>query len=283
MNDDSFLNKLAGTSGVCLLLTVCLLTACGQGSQKPAPQQQSAQQQQQAEKEPQKLKDIENSIEELIKELEGPSAPISGEKQETGQQQGQQGQGQQQSQPKDPWKGVSSTIDNLHFQWNEFMPEAIKKGASLKFTENFSNSLNILTTTISSKDKSKTLLAANGLYGCIPDLYSLYRTKMSPEIKRMHYLIRNVILTSEAGNWAQAEKDLNALKASWTVAKSSLGKGQEKDQGKLDMSLTELEKVVKVKNQQLTAIKGKVALANIQAVEKSYEKESGKSGGGSSG
>lgn len=162
------------------------------------------------------------------------------------------------------------------------MPEAIKKGASLKITENFSNSLNSLTTTIAAKDKSKTLLAANGLYGCIPDLYSLYRTKMSPEIKRMHYLLRNVILTSEANDWAQADKDMNGLKASWTVARGSLGKEQEKDQGKLDMSITELEKVVRERNQQLTAIKGKVALSNIQSVEKSLEKESGKSGGGNS-
>ena len=316
MNADSFLNKIKGTSGICLLLSISLLAACGQSNQ-PSPQQLSAQTQQQAEKEPKKLKDIENGIEELVKELQGPSAPIGEEeKTEEGQQkdgqqkdgqqkdgqqkdgqqsgtqeegsqqggkqgqQGQQGQGQQPPQPKDPWKSVSSIINNLHFQWNEFIPEAIKKGASLKITENFSNSLNYLTTTAAAKDQNRTLLAANGLYGCIPDLYSLFRTKMSPEIKRMHYLVRNVILTSEAGDWTQTDKDMSSLKASWSVAKGSLGKEQEKDQDKLDMSFTELEKVVKAKNQQLTSIKGKVALSNIQAVEKSYEKESGNSGGG---
>ena len=312
MNADSFLNKIKGTSGMCLLLSISLLTACGQSNQ-PSPQQQSAQTQQQAEKEPKELKDIESGIEELVKELQGPSAPIGEEeKTEDGQQKdgeqkdeqqkdgqqkdgqqkdGQQGQqeqqggqqGQQQPQPKDPWKSVSSIINNLHFQWNEFIPEAIKKGASLKITENFSNSLNYLTTTAAAKDQNRTLLAANGLYGCIPDLYSLYRTKMSPEIKRMHYLVRNVILTSEAGDWTQSDKDMSSLKASWSVAKGSLGKEQEKDQDKLDMSFTELEKVVKAKNQQLTSIKGKVALSNIQAVEKSYEKESGNSGGGEGG
>lgn len=305
MNADSFSKKTVATAGMCLLLSLCLLTACGQSGQQASPQQQSAQQQQQTEKEPQKLKDIENSIEEMIKELEGPSAPVGGGEEQKGEQQqdgeqkssqdkssqqgeqnqqGQQGQqGQQPKQPEDPWKTVSSTIDQLHFQWNEFMPEAIKKGAGLKITDNFSNSLNYLTTTAGARDKKKTLLAANGLYGCIPDLFSLYRTKMSPEIKRMHYLIRNVILTSEAGDWVQAEKDINGLKASWVVSKGSLEKEQEKEQVKLDMSLAELEKVVKEKNQQLTAIKGRVALSNIQAVEKSYEKDSEKSGGGQEG
>lgn len=285
MNVNSFLNKLAGASGLCLL-TVCLLSACGQSGQKPQPKQQSAQQQQQEEKEPKKLKDIEKSIEDLMTELENPSAPKQeaqgqqqgqGQGQQQGQSQGQgqqqsQGQGQQQPQTKDSWKGVSSIVDNLHFQWNEFMPEAVKKGSSLKFTENFSNSLNNLTTTITTKDKNKTLVAANSLYGSIADLYSLYRTKMSPEIKRMHYLLKNTILTSDASDWTQAEKDMNGLKASWAISRGSLGKEQEKDQSKIDMSLTELEKVVKEKNLQLTAIKGKVAMSNIKALEKSYEK-----------
>lgn len=303
MKNKSFSIKFVNNSGLYILVLSFLLTACGMGGQQPNAQQQSGQQQQQQEKEPQKLKEIEKGIEEIMKTLEGPAAQTGKEEQKGGQQQGgqpasnvkgqegqqgsqqqgsrqgsQQGQQQQQQpsqpQPKDPWTEVSSSIDKLHFLWNEFMPEAIKKGAGLKITDNFSNSLNNLTTVASSKDKNSAMLAANGLYGCVPDLFSLYRTKMSPEIKRMHYLVRNIILTSAAGDWAQADRDMAGLKASWSVARGSLGKEQEKDQGKLDLSIPELEKVVKAKSRQLADIKGKVAFSNIQSIEKSFEKES---------
>lgn len=307
MKSRSFSIKFVKNSGLYILTVSFLLTACGMGGQQGAPQQQSGEQQQQQEKEPQKLKDIEKSIEDIMKTLEGPAAQIGrkeeqkeqqgGEQQATssqssqGGQQGQQGQqssqqgsqqgaqqGQQQQQsqpqPKDPWTEVSSSVEKLHFDWNEFKPEAVKKGAGVKITDSFSNALNHLTTVASTRDKNSTLLAANGLYGCIPDLFSLYRTKMSPEVKRLHYLVRNVVLTSAAGDWSQADRDVASLKASWDIARGTLGKEQDKDQAKLDLSISELEKVEKARDRQLTDIKGKVAFSNIQSVEKSYEKES---------
>ena len=293
-----------------VVVIALLFTACGQGSEKPSPQQQSAEKEQEFEKAPQKLKAIEANIEKLFKALDGPFVTVEEEKEEkdsqqgqeqqestqqqessqaeggdaskeTGQQSegGQQAAGQQQKAPepekKDPWKEIEPLISNLHYQWNDFMPDAVKKGADPKITGNFSNALNTLTNTVKIKDKTNTLTTANNLYRCVFDLYSLYRTEMSPEIKRMRYLIRNTILFSIMGNWDQAIKDMAGINASWSLLKNTLGKEQQADTGKLDYSILELEKVIAEKNASLTDIKGRVALSNIQSIEKSYEKESG--------
>lgn len=294
-----------------VLIITSLLTACGNSSSgQPSPQQQSGEQKQKFEKAPPKLKAIEENIEKLFKSLDGPYVTIEnennqkqGHQQESTQQQapsqgtsqgtpqgssqgnassqtGQQPQGGQQKatpQPekKDPWKEIEPIINNLHYQWNDFLPDAAKKGADPKITGNFSNALNMLTNTVKTKDKIKTMTVANALYGCVFDLYSLYRTEMSPEIKRMRYLIRGTILDSATGNWSQAEKDAAGINASWSLLKNTLGKDQQNDTGKLDFSILELEKVIAEKNASLTDIKGRVALSNIQSIEKSYEKGSG--------
>ena len=293
-----------------IFIIASLLTACGKSGENPSPQQQSGDEKQEFETAPQKLKAIEANIEKIFKSLDGPFVTVEDEKKQDSSQQGQQqestqhqgpsqgssqgnasnqtgqqSQGEQQNtgqqkkapQPeiKDPWKDIEPIISNLHYQWNDFMPDAVKKGADPKITGNFSNALNILTNTVKSKDKIKTLTTANDLYGCVFDLYSIYRTEMSPEIKRMRYLIRNTILDSMTGNWEQAVKDAAGLNASWSLLKNTLGKEQQTDTVKLDFSILELEKVITEKNPALTDIKGRVALSNIQSIEKSYEKESG--------
>jgi hypothetical protein len=310
-------SKIVSICLINMLVTALTVSACGKSEQKQSPQQMSAQQQQQSEKEPQKLKDIEAKIEEMVKSLDGPSINLKEQKekessssqssqssssqektqsqsgqQSQGQSSNQQGQGQgsqqnqpaqksqqsQQSQPEEPWKTIGQIIANLHYQWNDYLPDAVKKGASLKITENFSNALNNLTVTAQSKDNAKALKAANNLYQYVPDLYSLYRTKMSSEIKKMAYFVRNIVIDASTDDWTQANTDSASLDASWSIAKNSLGKEQLNDMSKLDFSISELKKVAKAKDKQLTDIKGRVAMTNIEAIEKSYEKESSSQG-----
>lgn len=180
---------------------------------------------------------------------------------------------------KDPWTDVLSTAHNLHYQWSEYMPSAVTKGASRPLTDNFSNALNSLTNAIIAKNKASTLMASNALYQYIPDFYQLYKTKTSPEIKRVRYYTRNSVLDSEAANWTQAGTDMENLKASWSMYKNTVAPDQRDNANKLEYSISELEKVIKEKNQPLTEIKGRVVLANIKALEAASEKQEEKGKG----
>jgi hypothetical protein len=186
--------------------------------------------------------------------------------------------GKQQAQKQSPkhqetskWAEIGTIISNLHYQWNEFMPEIAKKGSDMKLVDNFDSALNKLTTTAATMDTEKTLTAANALYAYIPDIYSLYRTKMSPEVKRMIYYTRSIILASGKGEWDQVKKNSDSLGKSWSLFRNTLEKEQQKIGDKLNFSIYELDKVVADKNKQLTDIKGRITLSNIKELEKSYE------------
>ena len=175
---------------------------------------------------------------------------------------------------------ISAIVNKMHYQWNNLMPVAIKKGANKDLVNNFGNKLNNLSSTVVGKDKMKTLIAANQLYVYIPDLYLLFKPKLSPEIKRVRYYSRSAILNSLSANWTQVDSDISSLKSVWAVYKNSLSKDQQDNANKLDLSINELEKVIKERKQPLIDIKGKVEFSNIEALEKATEKESGGQSGG---
>lgn len=296
-------NKTGYTIAIlCIFVIIIstLLTGCGGSSRKQA--QQNSTQNEQTSKVPDQLTDMETSIEMIIKAMNGPTVETEEDKnkkpqqqnqnqsksekgqggdqqggqKQSGGQQGEKGQTSQQPQQQDPWEIVTPVINDLHYKWNSLMPQAVKAGASKSLVENFSNAINNLTVSIINKDKTNTLLAANGLYGYIPDLYSLYKSPVSPEIKRIRYYTRSAMLNSFTGNWAQAETDINNLKSSWSLYKNTLGKDQQDDSDRIDFSIYELEKILSSKNQNLIDIKGRIAMSNIGSLEKALKKASGK-------
>jgi hypothetical protein len=252
------------------------------------------QSEQQGNKVPDKLKEIEGSIESIFQAMNGPAV---GAKEGGGQQGGQGKQGGQsqegkqpqastqgnQAAPQDPWGKVDPIINKLHYSWNDYMAQAVKAGASKTLIGNFDTALNSLTNSIISKNKTNTLMGASHLYSYIPDFYSLYRSQTSPEIKRIRYYARDAMLNSMTPNWPQAEADIESLKSSWSLCKSTIPKEQQDAGNRLDFSIYQLESVIKEKNQPLTDIKGKVALTNIESLEKAIEEQANRGGGNAGG
>lgn len=204
-------------------------------------------------------------------------------------QEGQEGQGgqggqseqgqkdqqkQQKQQPQDPWQKIVPIANDLHYKWNAYMPEAVKKGADKKLIDSFGTALNSLTNTIIAKNKTNTLMAASFLYAYIPDFYSLYKTNTSPEVKRIRHYIRNSMLNAMTANWTQSDADINNLKSSWTLFKNVIEKDQQDFSNKLDFSIYELDKAIKERNQPIIDIKGRIAISNIEELEKAMEKAS---------
>ena len=234
-----------------------------QGSQQQGTQQQSTQEQGSQQQGTQQQSTQQGSQQQ-------------GTQQKGGQQQGTQQKGTQQKggqQQNSKWSEIDMLINNLHYQWNDFMPEVAKKGADMKLVDDFDNALNSLTSIVAEKDSKKILGAANALYSHIPDLYSLYRTKMSPEAKRMVYYARNIILESAKDNWEQVKKDDKAMEKSWSLFRNSLEKEQQAIGDKLNFSIYELNKVALDKNKQLSDIKGRIVLSNIKELQKSFEEK----------
>lgn len=213
------------------------------------------------------------------------SGDSSGKKEETGSKSEktstsqdtskQQDQGQT---PKDPWQEIDKAMTQLHYEFNSYLPSAVKMGASRKLVDEYSTALNNLTNTILTKHRMNTILTASKAYSFIPEFYALYRTPMSPDIKRIRYYIRNAMVNAMVESWPQAASDIKNAKDTWSFYKNALGKEQQETASKLDYSISELEKVVKEKNKNLCDIKGRVSLSNVQALEKTMKKGQGQQG-----
>jgi len=257
---------------ICVLsfFLLFLLPGCGMISKltQPPPQEE------QSEKIPKQLEELEKSIEKIFTALEeeekkkentdNPSEQAS-ENEQNPSEQDQKEEGQT---TKDPWQQVKEEIQSLHVSWNGYMPELTKKGAKKELLDDFSEALNSLTKVTDSKDKNQVLLAANNLYQNIPDMVSLYKTKTSPELKRIIYYSRNIILYSEVEDWEKSTSAVEDLKSLWSLIQNTVAKEKQEDQMKLDLSIYELEKVVKQKNKELVKIKGNITLTNIEALQK---------------
>ncbi|RNC29845.1 MAG: hypothetical protein AWM53_00063 [Candidatus Dichloromethanomonas elyunquensis] len=257
-----------------MILVLIFLPGCSM--LKKITGQQPKQESQSQQEEPKQLMQIETILDKIFTDLGGPaleSEKVQGQGQED--QPGQNQQNKQSASVQDPWQQVSQEIKSLHLSWNEIMPEAAKKGAKKDLIDNFSNTLNNLTKTADTKDKDKVLLSANSLYQYIPELYSLYQTKTSPELKRVNYYSRNIILNAKTGNWDKVSSDTEKLKSLWSLIKNTAGKDQQEDSAKLDLSIYELEKVVQERNKELIDIKGKIIQTNLQSLLKSMEKSGG--------
>ncbi len=268
-----------------IISIVFLISGCSKKDKNSSPEGQSLGKEEQSEKIPDDLKEIEENIEKIINSLDGPAVGIRKEEKKEGEINKKEASGSEgkstgedtggKTQQKDPWEEITPIINKMHYTWNSYMPQAMKKGATQKVLDDFSNALNNLTSTIITKNKTNTLMAANYLYAYIPDLFSLYRTKSPSEIKRVRYYARNAMLNSLTANWTQAELNIDNLKSTWMVLRNVLDKKNQDSINKLDLSIAELEKVVKSKNQPLSDIKGRIALANIEEIEESLEDTGG--------
>lgn len=171
------------------------------------------------------------------------------------------------------WEKTYGIINNLHYQWNNFTSFAMEINAPREIIDSFSVSLNNLTNMVLNKDTVNSLMAANTLYSYIPDLYMLFDTPYSPEIKRLRHYARSTMLNALTENWTDSKKDLQNLKSSWSFYKTSIQKDRPERTNKLDYSIYELEMVINEKNKTLSDIKGRVTLNNIDVLEKEEKRK----------
>lgn len=263
------------------LASITLLTACSSNQSSGSSSGSSSGTSQSdpgVEKAKSSLTGLENNIEMVIKALGGPAV----------QQESQQNSGSLQTSRDDESQGNKSSQQAQQGQESQNSQQGQQSQgnqSSQQGQQNKASSTNQqnLMDKVSSKDKMNALLAANQLYDYIPDLYALIKPRPSPEIKKILYYSRNIILNSSVANWAQADSDIKSLKSTWDIYKNSLSKDQKDAENKLELSIYELEKVVKNRNESLVDIKGKVEFSNIIALEKATENESGSNSQQSSG
>lgn len=189
-----------------------------------------------------------------------------------GQQTSQQSSGQGGQQTQNPWEQADKTVKNIHMQWNEFQPEAVKSGVTQDSITIFSTILNNLTNDITNKNLIDTLNDANGLYKFIPEFLSHYKDK-SIDVKRLKYFTRDAMYKVRLEKWDLAEASVNQAKLLLPNIRANAKDENKSKYQSLEYSVYDLEKVVKEKQRNLVQLKGNIILENIKAIEKIIKKD----------
>lgn len=282
---------------ISLLIIANLLAACSRKPAKSPPKSPDTQ-----KKESRALKELQTDIESIIREYEKvylmqtappPKAPEQKQGGEQGQNQEQQKpdpggeaskgeqeakQGRQQSsqdqaesvsQP--DWPKLEKDIAGIHEQWNDFQTEAAKNGASSEMINDFSNTLNLLTMTLTRQDLYQGLLAINDLYGKTVDFEKLFKTKSPPEARKIIYYGRMAAYKILNNDDAGAAEAMNQALISWENVKSQVDDANEA--AKLQFSLDELSRAITEKDPNLIKIKAQIAQKNVKDVIKAMEEK----------
>jgi len=164
------------------------------------------------------------------------------------------------------WQKINEGIVELHQRFNEYMPLAMKQGASQDLNSHATDTLNQMTMEAEIKEHLKTLLEANSLSGYISEFYALHKDKRAP-IKRSIYFTRSIILASLASDWQTCEAAMNELESIWEIQKPGFSENEKETVEKIDRAVADLKTVIQEENQNLVKIKGNILIINLTELE----------------
>lgn len=187
------------------------------------------------------------------------------------QQQGAQQKSLIQKQKPVEWETVFKDTQKLHVEWNEYIAQAAKDGVPKNSIDSFGNTLIQFTNFIIMKKKEEAVINANNLLFSLINFWSHYDSKIPPDVMKLKYFIRNVIFYSAVNKWDKVNENINAGKTLFQTLRATADKEQQEKINKIDFSIQEIEKVIKMHDYPLIRLKGKIVTDNLKELEKKDE------------
>lgn len=165
------------------------------------------------------------------------------------------------------WTEFEKTVETLHDHWNSFEPKARAERAGTETIRAFESQLNALTEQSLARNENQAYLAANRLYGYLPEFFNLYKHQQPPEIKSLKYLTRQILIHGREKDWAESDEILADMKKTWQTAKARMDKPDQTLNQKIDAALGDFADVVRQQNLPLSRIKGDLLIRNLEEIK----------------
>ena len=136
----------------------------------------------------------------------------------------------------------------------------------------FESALNNLTKTVEVQDAYLGLLEVNQLYKYLPDFYMLYESKVPPDLDRLRFAAKKIMLLGEKQNFAGANDVLLYFENIWMTARPKLKSENAEVVSKFEFAFADLKNSVIAKNEMIVKAKSEVLLKLIDEIEKKAEK-----------
>lgn len=170
------------------------------------------------------------------------------------------------------FESIKKDVLELHSAWNSYEAKAISDFAMQTTINDFESALNNLTKTVEVQDAYLSLLEVNQLYKYLPDFYMLYESKVPPDLDRLRFAAKKIMLLGEKQNFAGANDVLLYFENIWMTARPKLKSENAEVVSKFEFAFADLKNSVIAKNDMIVEAKSEVLLKLIDEIEKKAEK-----------
>lgn len=170
------------------------------------------------------------------------------------------------------FESIKKDVQSLHSSWNSYEAKAITDFAMQSAINDFESALNNLTKTVESQDAYQSLLEVNQLYKYLPDFYMLYESKVPPDLDRIRFSAKKIMLLSDKKDFTGANDVLLYFENIWMTARPKLKKDNAEEVSKFEFAFADLKNAVIAKNDMIVRAKAEVLLKLVDEIEKKAEK-----------
>ena len=170
------------------------------------------------------------------------------------------------------FESIKKDVLELHSAWNSYEAKAISDFAMQTTINDFESALNNLTKTVEAQDAYLSLLEINQLYKYLPDFYMLYESKVPPDLDRLRFAAKKIMLLSEKQNFTGANDVLLYFENIWMTARPKLKSENAEIVSKFEFAFADLKNAVIAKNDMIVEAKSEVLLKLVDEIEKKAEK-----------
>ncbi len=170
------------------------------------------------------------------------------------------------------WDNIENTLLELYEQWDNLEPQLAGENISPDYINSFEETLDRLTISSTEQNYFDTLTNANELTQYLPVFMVPFAENCMPAAYELKYHTRNIILTAAADNYEEAQDSMNYMKQLEGKLSEDLEENDaEETAEQLDISLSNLQRVVDKQNLVLIKVNAAVTMENIMQVIEDLE------------
>ncbi|MGB7605640.1 MAG: hypothetical protein WBL93_09210 [Lutisporaceae bacterium] len=168
---------------------------------------------------------------------------------------------------------LKKDVLKLHSMWNAFEAKAMNQLLIQSSLLDFETALNDLTKSIESNNVYQSLMDVIQLYKYLPDFYMAYAFESPPEIGKIRYGAKKIVLLTEKNKYPEAKETLDYITGVWMLTRPRLSKDSLDLINKFEFSISDLKDAIDAKNPMVVKAKTEVMIKVADEIEKESKKQ----------
>lgn len=171
------------------------------------------------------------------------------------------------------WAEAMSKVEVIKRTMNESMPYLQEAYVPNQVISSMNSAIRNLEQNVMRKKTYPAISQANQITRFLADMLDYFEIIIPPDIKRLSYLGRQMIINIESNDWNEANNNYMTARRYWDRLKPELDEKYNDDIVEFDMLLNDLGESIKNKNYELTIENIIAMLDAVKMIEADFEEQ----------